>query len=87
MLIDTNVKEVVDGGSGYMNVDFHNIFFNFLNEHKYNVCTLLRDFIEVTLLHGCSPVNFAATPFPKNASRWLLLNESTTHATMQFRHS
>ena len=57
MLIDTNCKEAVDGGSGYMDVDFRNIFFNFLNEHNYNVCTLLCNFIEVTLLHECSPVN------------------------------
>ena len=33
-------------------------------------------FIEITLWHGCSPVNFLhifRTPFLKNTSRWLLL--------------
>ena len=38
---------------------------------------LLRNFIEVTLRHGCSPVNLLQilrTPFPKNTSRGLLLS-------------
>ena len=34
------------------------------------------NFIEITLRHGCSPVNLLhifGTPFPKNPSGWLLL--------------
>ena len=37
---------------------------------------LQSSFIEITLRHGCSPVNLVhifRTPFPKNASRGLLL--------------
>ena len=37
---------------------------------------LLSSFIEITLWHGCSPVNFLyifRIPFPKNPSWWLLL--------------
>ena len=39
---------------------------------------LLCNFIEVTLRHGCSPVNLLhifRTPFLKNTSGWLLLTE------------
>ena len=35
------------------------------------------NFIEITLRHGCSPVNVLhifRTPFPRNTSEWLLLN-------------
>ena len=38
---------------------------------------LQSSFIEITLCHGCSPVNLRhifRTPFPKNTSGWLLLN-------------
>ena len=38
---------------------------------------LLCNFIEITHRHECSPVNLLhifRTPFPKNTSRWLLLN-------------
>ena len=37
---------------------------------------LQSNFIEITLWHGCSPVNFLhifRTPFLRNTSRWLLL--------------
>ena len=37
---------------------------------------LIRNFIEITLRHGCSPVNLLhifRTPFPKSTSGWLLL--------------
>ena len=37
---------------------------------------LLCNFIEIVLRHGCSPVDllyFFRTPFPRNASGWLLL--------------
>ena len=37
---------------------------------------LQSNFIEITLWHGCSPVNFLyifRKPFPKNTSGWLLL--------------
>ena len=39
------------------------------------------NFIEITLRYGCSAVNLLhifRTPFPKNASGWLLLFKSTT---------
>ena len=39
--------------------------------------TLLCNFIEVALRHGCSPVNllhFFGTPSPRNTSEWLLLS-------------
>ena len=38
---------------------------------------LLWNFIEIALRHGCSPaplLHIFRTPFPKNASDWLLLN-------------
>ena len=38
---------------------------------------LLRNFIEIALRHGCSPVNLLnifRTPFPMNTSGWLLLS-------------
>ena len=38
---------------------------------------LQRIFIEITLRHGCSPVNLLhvfRTPFPRNTSGWLLLH-------------
>ena len=37
---------------------------------------LLCKFVEITLRHGCSPVNLLyifKAPFPKNTSGWLLL--------------
>ena len=37
---------------------------------------LQSSFIEITLRHGCSPVNLLhifRTPFPRNTSEWLLL--------------
>ena len=42
---------------------------------------LLFNFVEIALLHGCSPANllqFFRTPFSKNTSWWLLLNEWNT---------
>ena len=36
----------------------------------------VANFIEMTLRHGCSPVNLLhifRTPFPRNTSGWLLL--------------
>ena len=41
---------------------------------------MLSNFIEITLWHGCSPVNLLhifRTNFPKNISRWLLLKVIT----------
>ena len=32
----------------------------------------LSNFIEITLWHGCSPVNLLQSPFSKNSSGWLL---------------
>ena len=48
-------------------------------EHTYRSVILIKlqsNFIEITLRHGCSPVNLLhifGTPFPRNTSEWLLL--------------
>ena len=37
---------------------------------------LLCNFVEITLRHGCPPINLlhlSRTPFPRNTSRWLVL--------------
>ena len=47
---------------------------------------LLCNFIEITLRHGCSPVNLLhifRTPFLKNTSGWLLLYISIISGTMK----
>ena len=50
----------------------------FIGEHPCRSVISIRlqsNFIEITLLHGCSPVNLLhifRTPFPKNFSGWLL---------------
>ena len=47
----------------------------FTGEHPYR--SVIFKFIEITLWHGCSPVNLLyvfRTPFPKNISGRLLLN-------------
>ena len=46
---------------------------------KCDSIKLLCNFIEITLRHGCSPVNLlhiSRTPFLKNTSEWLLLEHS-----------
>ena len=51
----------------------------FIGEHPFpSVISvkLLSNFIEITLRHGCSFVNLLhifRAPFPKNTSRWLLI--------------
>ena len=51
----------------------------FTGEHPYQSAIsikLLWNFIQITLRHGCSPVNLLhifRTPFLKNTSGWLLL--------------
>ena len=43
---------------------------------KCNFIKLQSNFIEITLRHGCFPVNLLhifRTPFPRNTSEWLLL--------------
>ena len=51
----------------------------FTGEHPYRSAIsikLQRNFIEIALRHGCSPVNLVhifRTPFPRNTSGWLLL--------------
>ena len=48
-------------------------------EHPYRSVISIKlqsNFIEITLRHGCCPVNLLhifRTPFPKNTSGWLLL--------------
>ena len=42
---------------------------------------LLRNFLEIALRHGCSPVNLLhiyRNTFPRNTSGWLLLNRRKT---------
>ena len=54
----------------------------FIAEHPCRSAISIKlqsNFIEIALRHGCSPVNLLhifRTPFPKNTSRWLLLNYS-----------
>ena len=46
-------------------------------ENWFRTCSLLCNFIEITLRHGFSPVNLLhifRTPFPENTSGWLLLH-------------
>ena len=48
-----------------------------LQENRICRSTMKKNFIEITLQHGCSPVNLLhifRTPFPKNTSGRLLLN-------------
>ena len=45
-------------------------------QKKEKKVNLQNNFIEITLRHGCSPVNLLhifRTPFPRNTSEWLLL--------------
>ena len=70
-------------GSSYPEVfqrkDVLKICSKFLGEHPCRSVIsikLLCDFIEITLWHGCSPVNLLhifRTPFRRNTSEWLLL--------------
>ena len=49
-------------------------------KQTYRRNPLLCNFIEITLRHGCSPVNLLhifRTPFSKNTSGWLLLQKCT----------
>ena len=56
------------------------IFSKFTGEHPCRSVITIKlqsNFIEITLRHGCYPVNLLhifRTPFLKNSSRWLLLN-------------
>ena len=48
---------------------------------------LQRNFIEIALRHGCSPVNLLhifGTPFPRNTSGWLLLPFFIYHFLFRF---
>ena len=64
---------------GVLRKRFLKICSKFTEEHprRSGIWTkLLCTFIEITLRHGCSPVNllhFFRTPFPRNTSEWLLL--------------
>ena len=52
-------------------------------------CESLCNFIDITLRHGCSPVNLLhifKTSFPKNISEWLLLYGVTRLITCQVRY-
>ena len=45
---------------------------------------LLSNFIEITLSHGCSPVNLLhifKTPFQQNTSGWLFLKTLTEYTS------
>ena len=49
----------------------------FTGEHPYRIVVSIKfqsNFVEITLQHGCSPVNLLhifTTPFPRNTSGWL----------------
>ena len=48
----------------------------FTGEHQCRSATSIKLLIEITLQHGCSPVDLLhifRTPFPGNTSEWLLL--------------
>ena len=50
-------------------------------ENMQQYADMLCNFIEITLLHGCSPVNLLhifRTPFPKKTSGWMLLRMPVT---------
>ena len=57
------------------------IWSKFTGEHPCRSVISIKlqsNFIEITLRHGCSPVNslhIFRTPFPRNTSGWLLLKE------------
>ena len=61
------------------------IYSKFTGEHPCRSVIsirLLRNVIEITLRHGCSPVNLLhifRTPFTKNTSVWLLLYTPWKH--------
>ena len=56
------------------------IYSKFTGEHRWLPVIWIKlqsNLIEITLRHGCSPVNLLhifRTPFPRNTSWWLLLN-------------
>ena len=64
----------------------------FLVKRFLKICRkLLCNFIEITLWHGCSPVNLLhifRTPFTKNTSGWLLLEiiKNDVKSYMDYSH-
>ena len=56
--------------------DFNKVALHFVTLLKLLLC----NFTEITLQHGCSPVNLLhilRTPFIKNTSGWLLLHQTS----------
>ena len=63
----------------YLGKGVQEICSKFTREHPCRSAISIElqiNFIEITLRHGCSPVNLLhipRTPFPKNTPGWLLL--------------
>ena len=61
-------------------------------EHPCRSVILIKlqsNFIEITLRHGCSPVNLLhifRTPSPRNTSEWLLLYSSMSSGVRRVVH-
>ena len=68
------------------------LYSKFTGEHPYRSMTSIKiqsNFIEITLQHGCSPVNslhIFRAPFPKNTSGGLLLNLQKPNSVTDFFH-
>ena len=68
------------------------LYSKFRGEHPYRSMTSIKiqsNFIEITLQHGCSPVNslhIFRAPFPKNTSGGLLLNLQKPNSVTDFFH-
>ena len=64
----------------------------FIGEHPYQSAISIKlqsNFIEITLRHGCSPVNLRhmfKTPFPKNTSAGMLLEVKQLRSEGKFAH-
>ena len=62
---------------GILSKSFSENMQKFTGEHPYTHAKVQSNFIEIALLHGCSPVNLLhifTTTFPKNTNGWLVLN-------------
>ena len=75
----------------FLGKDVRKICSKFTGEHPCRSVISIKlqsKFIEITIRHGCSPVNLLhifRAAFPKNTSGWLLLNEYQTRVSGVFR--